>query len=240
MLVAPLFRSILVLLVLLVSIASNLASAAVSKDPLSVDLPDIKMMPRMSWFLLGERMALNSVPIRIKQFSYGGKQADVAQFFRDQFRTMGHGKLAEKQMGHLSTISYQLSGYYYSVQFYQQGGQVVGKATVTPSPLEFKVSMKTRLPVPPRSNVVSKVDSLDAGRRAETLTVDSRMDVGYIANYYLEQFQADGWTPFSRSGDMETGAVLSFQRGGELIQLTIKGLQVTNSKHSQFLINWLK
>lgn len=237
MFASRLFRCVLILLLLAVS---SVASSAVSKDPLSVDLPDIPMMPRMSWFLLGERMALNGVPIRIKQFSYSGKLDEVAQFYKDHFRTLGHGKLAEKQLGHQSVISYQLESFYYSVQFHQQGGQVLGKATVTPSPLAFKVNLKTQLPVPPRSTVISKVDSLDAGRRAETLTVDSRMDVGYIANYYLEQFQADGWVPFSRSGDMETGAVLSFQRGTELIQLTIKGLQVSNSKRSQFLINWLK
>jgi hypothetical protein len=220
--------------------ASVAAFSAVSKDPLSVDLPDVPMMSGMSWYLLGERMALNGVPIRIKQFSYEGKLEEVAKHFRDQFKTMGHGKLGENQLGVQSVISYQLSGYYYSVQFHQEGARVVGKATVTPSPLEFRTSFKTQLPLPPRSKVISKVDSLDAGRRAETLSVDSRMDVGYIANYYLEQFQADGWQPFSRSGDMDTAAVLSFQRGGELIQLTIKGLQVSNSKRSQFLINWLK
>ena len=238
MVFSSLFQRILAVFLLLAISGSTFS--AVSKDPLSVDLPDISMMPGMSWYLLGERMALNGVPIKIKQFSYAGGLDEVSTFFKDQFRTLGHGKLGENQLGDHTVISYQLSGYYYSVQFRQEGARVSGRATVTPSPLEFKASLKTQLPLPPRSSVISKVESLDAGRRAETLTVDSRMNVSYIADYYLQRFQADGWQPFSRSGDMETSAVLSFQRNGELIQLTIKGLQHSNSKHSQFLINWLK
>lgn len=216
------------------------AFGAISKDPLTVELPALEMMPGMSWFLLGERMAINGVPIKIQQFVFKGKVEDVALFYRGVFKTKGHGKLSEKHLGADTLIGYELGELYYSVQMHQEAQKVVGRTAVTPSPLNYKVSMKTTLPLPPRSNVLSKVESLDAGRKAETLTVDSKMDVRYIVNYYFEQFQQDGWQVFSKGGDLESSAVVSFQRGGELIQLTVKGLQHSNSQKTQFLINWLK
>lgn len=211
-----------------------------ARDPLDVSLPDIEIMPGATWYGMGQRMALNGVPVSVKIFSYRGRIEDVEQYYLDLLRSKGHGKLKQTRMSDRVILAYQLDGFHYSIQMALSKGVVEGKTMVTPSPLEFRTSMKTTLPVPPRSTVLSKVESLDAGRRAETLTMDSRFDVAYVVDFYLDQLGQDKWQLFSRSGDGKNSAVLSFQRGSELLQLTVKGLQGNNSQKCQFLINWVK
>lgn len=227
------------LLLLIVFLVPGFAFA-LERDPLQVRLPELDVIPGATWFWIGERMALNGVPMSAKMFSYRGNIKEVEQFYRDLLRTKGHGSLKQQKIGERVILGYKLDEYHFSVQLDVQPGQVQGKIVVTPSPLDFKPSMKTTLPVPPRSTVLSKVESLDAGRRAETLTMDSRFDVRYVTGFYEDQLKQDGWQLFSRSGDGNDSAVLSFQRGSELLQLTAKGLQRSNSQKCQFLINWIK
>jgi len=78
------------------------------------------------------------------------------------------------------------------------------------------------------------------GKRSESLTLDSSLGVEQIVPFYTDQLLADGWQQYSSSGDGRTGAVLGFQRQGEVLQLSIKGLQGRNSSFSQVLINWVK
>lgn len=210
------------------------------RDPLQVHMPDIDIMPGASWYTLGDRMALNGVPMTIKFFTYRGRIEDVEQYYLGLLRSTGHGKLSQRRLRDRVILGYQLGEYQYSIQMQSARGVVEGKAMVTPSALNFRPSMKTELPLPPRSTVLSKVESLDAGRRAETLTLDSRFDVAYVVDFYLDQLGQDRWQLFSRSGDGKNSAVLSFQRGPELLQLTVKGLQANNSQKCQFLINWVK
>jgi len=100
--------------------------------------------------------------------------------------------------------------------------------------------MATDLPLPPKTSVISIVQSLDAGRRSETVSANCEMNAGYVVDFYVEQLIVDGWKVFSRNQRSEDSGVVSFQRGAELLQLTVKGLQGNNSQSSQFLINWVK
>lgn len=214
---------------------------AISRDPLSVDLPEVEMMPGSSWFWVGQHMALNGVPMSVKAFTYKGRIDDIAQFYRNQLRAMGHGKLRESKLRDRVILGYQLGEHYYTIQMDRgSGGQIQGKVVVTPTALNFKVSLNTELPLPPRTKVISVLQSLDAGRRSETVSASCSMDVGYVVDFYVEQLAIDGWKLFSRGRRTEDSSVISFQRGAELLQLTVKGLQANNSQSSQFLINWAK
>lgn len=235
----PIWQAVALCLVLLLSSLGSAVQAS-SRDPLQVKLPELEVMPDASWYSMGEHMALNGVPMSVKMFSYQGHIEDVEQYYLGLLRSKGHGKLKQTRMQDRVILGYQLGEFQFSVQMQESAGVVKGRTMVTPSPLNFRPSMKTELPIPPRSTVLSKVESLDGGRRAETLTVDSRFDVVYVTDFYGEQLGHDGWQLFSRSGDGKNSAVLSFQRGTELLQLSAKGLQVNNSQKCQFLINWIK
>ena len=84
------------------------------------------------------------------------------------------------------------------------------------------------------------VQSLEMGKRSESVTLDTSLGVAQVLDFYRVQLQSEGWQQYSGSGDGVEGAVVSFQRGGELLQLNIKGLQGRNSSFSQVLINWVK
>lgn len=226
--------------VVLVSWLFTTPAMGISKDPLSVDLPPIEIMPQAQWYWVGQHMAINEIPMAIKMFTYSGKGEDVAAFYRSLWKGKGHGKLSERAMGQRMILGYELDGFYYTIQYEVSGGVVQGKAVVTPTPLNYKSSKKTQLPLPPRSKVYSKVESLDLGKREETLSLETRFDVSYVVDFYKRELESDGWHLFSSSGDQRKSAVMSFQRGGELLQLTAKALQHSNSHKTQLLIHWLK
>lgn len=219
----------------------SIPAYSLSRDPLSVELPEVEMIPGSTWFWVGERMALNGVPMSIKAFRYRGRIDDVTQFYRNQLRSMGHGKLRESRLRDRVILGYQLGEHYITIQMDAGAqGEVQGKAVVTPSALNFKVSLATDLPLPPKTSVISVVQSLDAGRRSETVSANCDMDAAYVVDFYLEQLNMEGWQVFSRNQRSKDSGVVSFQRGAELLQLTVKGLQGNNSQSAQFLINWVK
>ena len=213
---------------------------AIHQDPLTAHLPDLPVMPKAQWFWVGQHMALNGVPMSIKMFTYYGEKADVLEYYHSLWKTLGNGKSREDHLGEKYILGYELEGYYYTVQFEATSGVVKGKLVVTPTPLNYRGSKRTQLPIPPRSVIQSKVESLDSGRREETVSVNSRFGVSYVVDFYKQGLVGAGWKLFSDHGVEGDSAVLSFQRGGELLQLTVKGLQHNNSRESQFLINWIK
>lgn len=214
---------------------------ALPRDPLLVNLPEIEIMPRAEWYWVGQRMALNGVPMSIKMFTYAGSSDDVIKFYRAAWKVRGHGKIKEDRLGSRIIMGYELDGFYFTVQFDPGAAGVQGKAVVTTTPSSFKGSKKSILPIPPRSSIHSKVESLDMGRREETLSLNCRFDVPYVVDFYKSQLQGDGWKLFSASGNgQDDSAVLHFQRGSELLQLTAKVLHQNNSPQSQLLIHWIK
>lgn len=215
-------------------------AAGISVDPLSVKLPELEIVPGATWHWVGRQMALDGMPMSIKEFTYAGSPKEVTSFYLSLWKGMGNGKVRNDSLGRRAVLGYDLNGFFYSVQFESAGGVVRGKVVVTPTPTRYRKSRKTLLPLPARSEVLSKVESLDAGRREETLSIDSRFDVSYVADYYIDQLRSDGWQLQSDRGDRSSSATLNFQRGAELLQLTARGLQQGNSKGCQVLIHWIK
>lgn len=212
---------------------------AKARDPLEVKLPVLEVIPGAEWYWVGQHMALNNIPMSVRMFSYPGKREQVEKYYLSKWQTQGHGKIRRQNLGDLQIISYELDRYLYSVQFSQKGAIVEGKLVVSPTPLYYKSSRKSTLPLAPSSKVSSKVESLENGRRSETLSVDSKLPWKQLEAYYVNQLTNQDWVRYSHS-ENNAGSVTSFQRGGELLQLTIKGLQGRNSSFSQALIHWLK
>lgn len=218
----------------------SLPALSFSKDPLSVALPEVEIMPGAEWYWVGRQMAFNGIPMSVKMFTVRAKSEDLIQFYRSAWKVRGHGKLREDRFGNRVILGFELDGFYFSVQFDEAKGVLQGKAVVTPVPSSYQSSKKSSLPVPPQSTILSKVESIDAGRKEETLSIDTRFDVAYVVDFYKSQLQDDGWMLFSASGDLRNSAVLNFQKGSELLQLTAKALHHNNSQKTQFLIHWIK
>ncbi|MDY6922008.1 MAG: hypothetical protein SV765_17550, partial [Pseudomonadota bacterium] len=166
MLIAVIGKRILPLLAWLVPalmLAGQVQAAA--RDPLTIELPATEVIPGAQWQWVGQRMAINDIPISIKVFTYPGSAEEVKRFYLDRWRLSGLGKLSQQTVGNARIITYQLDQHVYSVQFAQHGDNVDGKLVVSLSPLSRRPSRDTRLPLPPRTQVASKVESLDGGRR---------------------------------------------------------------------------
>lgn len=232
-------RSLFYSFVLLLMLTASGASAKY-RDPLEKALPDMEVIPGARWFWAAPRMAYNNVPMSIKLFTFVGSTDQVERFYNSLWKSKGHGKTNSRRAGDLTILSLDLDGYLYTVQFSQKGKVVDGKIVVSLGSLNANRSTKTRFSLPPRTKVISKIEALDNGRRSETLELDSRLQVPQIVDFYLSSLERDGWSFYSNSGDGRSNAVLSFKRQGELLQLTINGLQGRNSKFSQVLIHWLK
>lgn len=233
-------KTLLVRLLLLLSVLYCVPANALSRDPLLVDLPALEAPPGADWFWVGQHMAMNNIPMSVKLFTFRGEAESVEKYYLSKWRSLGHGKLTNKAIDTLKVLGYELDGFHYSVQFSEKAGVVEGKIVVTPTPLNYSADKRTTLPIAPRSKVSSKVESLDSGRRSETLTLDSSLGVRQLLDFYVVELQRDGWVRYSISGDLESGAVAGFQRSGELLQLTIKQLQGRNSSFSQVLLHWVK
>jgi len=216
------------------------SSWALSRDPLAVELPELSVLPGASWYWAGRQMAVNNVPMSVKIFSYPGTADEVKEFYLGLWKVAGHGKLTEKTLGDMQVLGYQLNDFQYSVQFARHGQTVDGKLVVTPTPLNYTTSKKTALPLPPRTRVNSKVESLDEGRRSETLTLDSSLRSAQILDFYTGYLEREGWTRYSMTRARNDGVVIAYQRTAELLQVNIKQLQGSNGFFSQILINWVK
>lgn len=217
---------------------SNVSAKA--RDSLQIDLPNLEVIPGASWFWVAQKMARNNVPMTIKMFSYPGSEDKVEKFYTGVWKTKGHGKTNLKKVGNLTIMTFEEGQYAFSVQFAPNSSGVEGKLVVTSTPLTVRANKKTSLPVPPRSSVFNKVESLDGGRRSETVNIQSKLRVAQLVDFYRTEFRRENWKLYGVSGDGVTGSVLSFQRGGELLQLTITGLQGLNSKFAEVLIHWIK
>ncbi|MGB1059796.1 MAG: hypothetical protein ACPGZU_06675, partial [Ketobacter sp.] len=222
-------RQLYVSLILVVACVFSQTAFSAFKDPLDVKLPELEVVSGAQWYWAGRHLAVNNIPMSVKLFSYPGKAEEVERFYLGLWQIKGHGKLTQKSIGDLNILGYQLDGFQYSVQFSQQGNVVDGKIVVSPTPLNYKERKKTTLPLPPRAKIASVVQSLEMGKRSESVTLDTSLGVAQVLDFYRVQLQSEGWQQYSGSGDGVEGAVVSFQRGGELLQLNIKGLQGRNS-----------
>ena len=222
------------------ALAVSINVQARPRDPLSVELPQLEAIPGAEWFWVAQRMARNNVPMTIKMFNYRGDAEEVQKYYVGLWKTKGHGKSRTKIIGDLIILSTDIDGYVYSAQFSQKGDYVKGKLVVSPTPLNAKYEKKSELPIPPRSSIENKIESLDGARRSETLNIESRLRVPQIVDFYSIEMDRQGWKQYASSGNGRDSAVVSFQRGGELLQLTVTGLQGRNSKFSEVLIHWIK
>ncbi|MDX1693507.1 MAG: hypothetical protein R3208_07065 [Ketobacteraceae bacterium] len=214
-------------------------ASAKKLDPLDMPLPELELIPGASSQWVGRQMAHNGMPMSIRMFSYPGEERDVAKFYRNLFKAKGHGESKERNLGEYRVIGYELRGYIYSVQYRQVGPNVEGKLTVSPVPGRYRHSTSSQLPIPPGCHVLNKVESLDFGKRSETLTVNCEKRLGEVEYFYSTALENDGWLRVTnRKGDL--GSVMDYQRGSETLQVTVKQFTKKNKRLVNILINWVK
>jgi len=211
-----------------------------SRDPLLVQLPDLPVIPGASWSWVGARMAINGVPMSIKTFEFLGSEQQIVRYYTNLWKLKGHGQSVAKDFGSKRIIGYELDGFYSSVQYRQEGPFVKGKLVVTKLQLRAGSSKKSRIPKPPSSKRISRVESLDGGQRTETVTFESNKTVDFNMRYYENQYDNDGWKlAYAKVGE-GNAVIRHYQRNGELMQITITQLSGDGRRRSHILVHWIK
>ena len=213
-------------------------------DPLQKDLPELEVIPGASSQWIAQKMAINGLPMSIREFKYKGTAKDVRRYYTTRWRTKGHGKTTEQTLGFDTILGYELRGHYFSVQYYEQDGLVIGKLAVSevPNSRNFR-KQKTDFPLPPGSKLVRKVEYLDYGRRSETLTIESRRSLNSAAGYIGGQLTNTGWVetiaPVESSSLKVHYKQIQYQRQGEQIQITLYPQAGKKNRMTEILVNWV-
>ncbi|PCJ29397.1 MAG: hypothetical protein COA99_19480 [Moraxellaceae bacterium] len=209
-------------------------------DPLMVKLPNLPVIPGATWQWVGQQMAIDGTPMSVKLFEYAGKERDVERFYVKLWKSRGHGQYKAKNWGKYKIIGHELDGFYASVQYRKEGMFVKGKVVVTEVGGKYRRASKTNIPTPRSAHNISKLESIDAGKRAETVTFDSNKGVDFNTRYYENQYNADGWTAILVNDPSRETSMRHFQRGAELVQVTVKGLPGISKKQTHIIVHWIK
>lgn len=218
---------------------TSLPLYAKGRDPLTFSLPELQVINGAQHQWVGRHMARNGMPMSIRMFTYSGSLEQVKAFYTKLFKGMGNGALTASEVGYYQVIAYELRGIVYSVQFRPYKGGVEGKIVVSPVPSRFRFSVKTEFPLDKRCKTGSKVESLDLGKRSETLTLECRTSPVRLVDFYQSELKRLGWSLVSNRA-VTKGAILDFQKGAELVQINITQFQKSDRRSAQVLIHWLK
>ncbi len=226
-------------LVVLLAVASSFTYAQ-AQDPLMVVLPDLPVIPGASWQWVGRQMAIDGTPMSVKMFEYAGPEADIEKFYVRLWKSSGHGQYKAKNWGREKLIGHELDGFYASVQYHKEGMFVKGKIVVTEVGGNYRRASKTSIPKPRSARLISKLDSIDAGKRAETVTFDSNKGVDFNMRYYENQYENRGWARILVRDPSQDVSIRHFQKGRELIQVTVKRLTGSDKNRTHIVVHWIK
>jgi len=210
-----------------------------ARDPLQVQLPNLPVIPGASWTWVGQDMALNGVPMSIKTFEYRGTESELERFYISLWKSKGHGQYRAKDLGKYRIIGHELDGFYASVQYSQVGGLVKGKLVVTEVQTRTKRRYKVTVPQPPSSKLLSRIDSLDGNRRAETVTFESTKGVDFNSRYYENQLTRKDWLLVFQRTPSRNLSIRHYKKGSSLMQVTCKRLPGAR-KGSHLIVHHIK
>lgn len=207
-------------------------------DPLLVDLPELDEMQGMKTSWAAQKMAMNGVPMSIKQFTSRRSAEKVLEFYERQWRESGLTPRREGY-GEYQTLGAGDDGIYFSVQARDHRGGSEGRITVSREVAE--PSRDTAFPLPRRTQTVSKIDSLDAGTRAESIVAYAPGSPLQNEQWFRRELERQGWA-FDHYANESNAAqkVLAFQRDAELCQLTLVPDQPGYRGKTMLLIHWVK
>lgn len=207
-------------------------------DPLRTDLPELDEMVGMQTSWAAQKMAMNGVPMSIKTFTSRRSAEKVLAFYENEWREAGLTPRREGY-GDYQTLGAATDNVFFSVQVRDHRGGSEGRITV--SSKDLKPNRETAFPLPRRTSTVSKIDSLDAGTRAESIVAYAPGSSLQNEQWFRRELARQGWS-FDRYTNESAAAekVLAFQRNTEFCQLTLVPDQPGHRGKTMLLIHWIK
>lgn len=227
-------------LVWLVTVAVSLPVCAYT-DGFDQKLPVAEVMPEMRAEWAAEHMLYNGMPMSIRNFTVGRPAKDILDYYERKWKIRTQGKAIRSEVGEFETVGAAMDGYYYTLQVRDTNRGAQGSLVVTPPPDSVEPNRETAFPLMPGTEILSKIESLDRGTRAETLVTMSQRSATSSEAWLSDELNRQGWSRQSASEPADaSGRVLNFQRGKEFCQVTVTANSPEHNGHTMVLINWVK
>lgn len=226
---------------LLLLLLNRPANATGDEDPLADEMPVVALMPEMRGNWVARRMAYNGVPMSIRSFSSKRSAEDVIQYYESRWKTFTGAHIQRSRADGMETLGVRSDGYYYTVQVRDDGANAQGNLVVTRDLQKAKPDIETDFPLVPGTEVLVKTESLDVGKRAETVVALSERSVASVSRWMDSELRRGGWTkqdfgPTTRGPER----VMQYQKGAELCQVTLVANSPLRDGHTSVLVNWIK
>lgn len=216
------------------------AGAALAEDPLkaSLSLPSLDAPSELGMQWVAPSMALNGLPMSIREFDTRWSSADVLDFFEREY---AGDKAVRRNDDNMESLGWRDGDYYFSVQAQGTANGSIGQLVVSLAPEMGEPDLDTKFPMPPGAQVVTKIDSLDFGQVAETLTLLTTRSPSATLRWYRSQMPRQEWhlIPFQGQVNSKQGQ-LQFQRGAQHCQVTVSKGGADYGGQTVVLATWIK
>ncbi len=196
--------------------------------------PDIAMPPnaRTSW--VSSDMQHNGNAMTIRTFAVNQSVEDVLEFYRKQWqassRSLGYVEDTVNNWRIISMISQHIN------TVLQLQADVNGHSRGFLSTQSLSSTVKQaghRIPLPPGSTTVSRTDTVDGDRQAQTTVLIASTDSGSTASFYRRSLVARGWS-ITTDTIQQDQPVLMFNRAEETCEIVIS---VASDRSTIVLLN---
>lgn len=204
-------------------------------------LPVLNIMPGMHAEWVARKMIYNGIPMSIRSFSVTSSASTVIHYYASRWKDKGAAIVAHSRTGEFDVIGVGYGRFYDSVQVRDVEGGAEGVLVVTRSLESSAYEFSSKFPLPPETELLTKIESIDAGVRAETLLVKNHQSVNFNAVWMTTTLRRQSW----RLQSTESPAVgrrrqLSFQKGSQRCQVTISAQADRADAGAVILVNWVK
>lgn len=213
-------------------------------DPLMERLPSFKIMHGMSAQWVAEKMSYNGLPMSVQTFATSRSVQEVLSFYDHRWKSLLGGQISRSRSGEFETVGVQQGDYFLSVQARpaQKGSEGTLVVSATPQSRKYSRDERTRFPLVPGSDLVSKIESMDAGIRAETLVIVNDRSAKSNDVWLSAALNRKGWAKQKLSTEQQgfTERVLNFQKGSQLCQVAVVENSPEHQGRTMMLVNWIK
>lgn len=171
-----------------------LAVAALVATARAESWPEVKAPSGARVESIASDMILNGRPARLFRFEVNGGEKEVLAFFREQF---GAKKVVENRVKNDPVIATRQGDHFITVQLHPVSAQRMQGTVMTTQmlakPLTSEVSADTRRMLPPDSQVVSTMQSDDAGKRSLMLMAVNQNSTAVNRDHVVQAMQQRGF-----------------------------------------------
>ncbi len=235
----------------IIGMVLSVSTVVCCADPLNVDLPIVPLPEGAKGQWVAQRMAMNGLPMSVRAFAYLGKERSLIDFYKRYCRQQGATHVSNDGSARGRVIGCKLkTGEYLSISIEPANKKTMlgerqatfeGKVTVSaPAPGDSQPDMFTRFPMLIGSKVVSKVESIDAGQRVQTLVYENNNSVRANVKFIRKKLSRAGWIPEHANVPSSNikSTQMTFEKPGELVQVTVKPGNLGGK--TSVLVHWLK